>query len=143
MTRCRTAITWSFVLLVSVMGMSCSSYKGFELVATTAPPTDVSVSETSIILPQGIAVGALLLASGAEDKETGEVLVSIRSSNPSVINISPTVEQNVFVLYGVSPGTAVLTVDVEGQHNETIPATVKDSTAISNDASDADAQTDS
>jgi len=111
--------------LVGVLSMlSCNSYDGFELRAETTPPTDVTIDAGSVILPQGTAVGVLVLAPGAEDPETGEVYITVHSSDPSVINVWPTVEQNTFVIYGVSEGTAVLTVSIEDQDDESIPAKV-------------------
>ena len=123
----------SVLLAVGLLGVlatvSCNSYEGFELRAETTPPTEVTIDANSVILPQGTAVGVLVLAPGAEDPETGEVYVSVRSSDPSVINVWPTVEQNTFVIYGLSEGTAVLTILIDGQDDESIPAKVTTTSA--------------
>jgi hypothetical protein len=124
----------SALLAIGLLGLlttlSCDSYDGFELRVETTPPTDVTIDAGSVILPQGTAVGVLVLAPGAEDPETGEVYVAVRSSDPSVINVWPTVEQNTFVIYGVSEGTAVLTVLIEGEDDESIPAKVTTASTI-------------
>lgn len=114
--------------------LSCDTYDGFEMTAETSPPAAVTVDASSVIVPQGIAVAVSIRAPGAEDPETGEVYINLSSSDPSVINAWPTVERNVFVVYGVAPGTALLTVDVEGQDNETVPAKVTTPEGVSGDA---------
>ena len=113
----------------SLLVLSCNSYEGFQLRAETDPPADVTIDAASVIVPQGVAVGVLVLAPGAEDPETGQVYASVRSSDPSVINAWPTVEQNVFVIHGVGTGNAVLTIEIEGEDSESVPAKVTEPTA--------------
>ncbi|MFW5739179.1 MAG: hypothetical protein ACOC1F_02310 [Myxococcota bacterium] len=102
----------------------CSSYEGFELRSRSTPPVPVAVDAGSVMLPQGVAVAVQVIAPGAEDPQTGELYVGMRSSDPSVMAVWPTVEQGTFVVYGVSEGTAVLTVMFEDEDDETIPAKV-------------------
>jgi len=120
-----------FLAIAVVLGTTCSSYDGFELRLQTTPPGEVTVNAGSVILPQGMAVAVRVHAPGAQDPETGELYVSIESSDPSVLGVSPTVEQAGFVLYGTSEGTATLTVKVEGEDDKSVPAKVKRPTGVS------------
>jgi hypothetical protein len=109
---------------LAVSSFGCNSYDGFDLERTTTPPGEVSVTSSSVVLPQGVAVGVRVLAPGAEDPETGDVTAAMRSSNPVVLQVWPTTEQNTFVLCGGSEGTATITVLIDGQDDESIPAVV-------------------
>ncbi len=109
---------------LALTSLGCSSYDGFDLERTTAPPGEVSVTSTSVVLPQGVAVGVRVLAPGAQDPDTGDVTAAMRSSNPVVLQIWPTTEQNTFVLCGGSEGTVTITVLIDGQDDESIPAVV-------------------
>lgn len=111
-------------LTTALAGSACSSYEEFELRMITSPPGDVSVSGTSVVVPQGVVVGVQLRAPGAEDPETGMVYASMRSNNPAIVGVWPTVEENTFVICGVAEGTATITVSVDGQDDETLSATV-------------------
>lgn len=109
---------------LALASFGCSSYDGFDLERTTTPPGEVSVTSTSVVLPQGVAVGVRVQAPGAEDPDTGEVTAAMRSSNPAVLQVWPTTEQNTFVLCGGAEGTATITVLIDGQDDESIPAVV-------------------
>ncbi len=115
-----TALT----LLALTAVPACNSYEEFELRMITSPPGDVAVSGTSVVVPQGVVVGVQLRAPGAEDPETGMMYASMRSNNPAIVSVWPTVEENTFVICGVAEGTATITVSIDGQDDETLSASV-------------------
>ncbi|HNS96288.1 MAG TPA: hypothetical protein PKL73_04995 [Polyangiaceae bacterium] len=108
---------------ISLLG-GCSSDEGFDLERSTDAPGEVSVTASSVTLPQGVAVGVRLRLHRSEDPENGEFTTAMRSTNPQIVQVWPTTERNTFVLCGASEGVASVTVLVEAQDDRTIAVVV-------------------
>ena len=123
-------MTWfqaRILLTCAAMGavaLACDSYEGVTLAAITTTPLAASVSATAITLPAGVAVAVRVVAQGTSDPENDQPVIDITTGNPMVIGVDPTLEEGVFVLYGVEPGSTSIKVRVEGHGDETIPVTV-------------------
>lgn len=91
----------------------------------TTPPRSVTLNEQRVVVPVGLAVGFLALAtdeSGSPMPE--ETALGVATSDASVVGVDPSLEQDTFVLYGVALGTAELVLSVNGDLYETIPVDV-------------------
>ncbi len=112
------------IALVVLAG--CGQQPGVSLQARTQPPLDATLTENLIQIYAGIAVEvdttALVGGSPAQDGTT----VSLTSSNVNVLGADPAPDDGVFVLYGVTPGTADVHVYMNGEAAGDIPATVLD-----------------
>ncbi|MCL2822915.1 MAG: hypothetical protein FWD57_02895 [Polyangiaceae bacterium] len=111
-------------VLIAATPLGCNSYNGFKLEPYTEPPGDVVVTSTMVEIPQGIAVAVRAITSGGEDPDTGELYVVLRSETPQVLQVWPTTSENSFVICGVSEGTGIIKVYVDGQSDDTISAVV-------------------
>jgi len=114
---------WMAALVIAAV-TACDSYEGVSLEPTTSTPLSSSVNETAIMLPAGVAVGVRVIAQGTSDPENDQPVIDLTTGNGDVMGVSPTLEEGVFVLYGVSAGSTSIKVRVEGHGDENVPVTV-------------------
>jgi hypothetical protein len=104
--------------------LACDSYEGVTLEATTTAPLAASVDETAVNMPAGVAIAVRVVAQGTSDPENDQPVIDLSTGNADVLGVAPTLEEGVFVLYGVAPGSTSIKVRVEGHDDETVPVTV-------------------
>lgn len=90
----------------------------------TSPPIPVSLGSSAVTIPVGIAVAVSPIAidDGGDPMEDSQV--SLQSSNASVLGIDPATSDGLLVVYGIRPGQAMITVLVDGERADQIPAVV-------------------
>jgi hypothetical protein len=95
----------------------------------TGPSLGATVDEEGIVIPEGIAVS--VLAQPVDDDgdviDDEEIQISLATSDANVLGVKPAAvdERNVFVIYGVAPGSASVEARVDGEFVSTIPAAVQ------------------
>lgn len=109
------------IALASLTGCG-PSFDHLEFVQSTSPPLPVTLERTGVIVPVGIAVACTPIAmDGADPIE--DATVGLITTNPSIIDIAPAVDEG-YVIFGVSPGHAKISIFVDGEAVGTLPATV-------------------
>lgn len=124
------------VALAGLAAAACTpSYEYLDFSPQTTPPLAASFTQSQVTIPEGIAVGVAPVAMNEGEAITSDT-VSISSTDTSVLGVEPVSgasqgqssqgnsPQPTFVIFGVSPGSAGITVVVDGQEQQVIPATV-------------------
>lgn len=116
----------ALALLASSLGLGCGQVPGISFEPRTTPPLDTTLTENDIRIYAGIAVAVdAVPLSGGEPADDGTT-VSLTTTDANVLAIDPTPTDGVFVIYGVTPGTADVHVYMSGDAVGAIPATVLD-----------------
>jgi hypothetical protein len=119
--------------LVAAMSLAaltgCSGFDRIDFTFESAPPDNATVTYTDIRIHAGIAVGVLARPMDGNDEMDEDTDVVLESRNPSVLGVSRAVQEDEddppkFVLFGVSPGSTVVTVRIDGNVEGEIPANV-------------------
>jgi hypothetical protein len=116
--------------LLGLAAAGCTpSFDHLDFSPQTVPPLAISISPTEVQIPEGIAVAVAPVAMAQGEALTSSVVI-ITSTDTGVLGISPEngAPQNnapqTFVMFGVRPGSVGITVVVDGEEKEVIPATV-------------------
>jgi len=125
--------------LLPLLSVGCSDFDRLEFEPKSSPPASVTVTYEKITLIEGIAVGVRAVPVDTDDDEMDEeTVVDLISTSPTILGVSPGAEDDYytdeenrepaanwnFVLFGVSPGKASVTVSVDGERGGEIPVEV-------------------
>ncbi len=117
--------------LLGLAAAGCTpSFDHLDFSPQTVPPLAISLSPTEVQLPEGIAVAVAPVAMAQSDEALTSSVVSISSTDTGVLGVSPepivpeASAPQTFVIFGVSPGQAGITVVVDDEEREVIPAVV-------------------
>jgi hypothetical protein len=112
--------------LLGSLTMGCGpSFERLDFTFRTIPPAGVTVAHEGITIPAGVAVGLIVTPmDDSGDEMDEETRIVLESANPGIIGIDPALEERSFVLYGVGAGASGITVDIDGDYQGKIPATV-------------------
>ncbi|APR81381.1 Hypothetical protein A7982_06728 [Minicystis rosea] len=89
----------------------------------TSPPLTATLSSTLVSIPAGIAVAFDPLPREDDGELIEKVEVDLVSSNIGVLGVDHDTEDG-FVIYGVSEGSATISIFLDGEAVGTLPATV-------------------
>jgi hypothetical protein len=116
--------------LLGLAAAGCTpSFDHLDFSPQTSPPLVVTLTPTEVQIPEGIAIAVAPVAMAQSEALTSSV-VSISSTDVGVLGVSPEAGSppanapQTFVIFGVRPGQAGITVVVDGEEKETIPAEV-------------------
>ena len=123
MTRYQLAICASACSLIEAVP-GCTSNGGLKLEMTTNPPGEVVVSTTMIQIPQGVAVGIKASTKGSQSDDASDTYISLKSTNPAVVQAWPTTRDNTFAICGSSEGNTDIRVYIDGQDSDSVPVVV-------------------
>ena len=121
----RSLLSLAALSLASLATAACSpSYDHLDFSPQTTPPLAFTLTSAQVDLPAGVAVAVSPVAMAGQDKLDGSI-VGLTSTDVTILGIAPISGQaQGFVLFGVSPGTAGVTVTVDGDEKQVIPAQV-------------------
>ena len=94
-----------------------------ELAQRTSPPSATTLASDSVSIPVGIAVAVNPIPRDDSNERVEKVMVDLVSSDLGVLGIDPDVDDG-FVIYGVSEGSATISMFLDGDSVGTVPATV-------------------
>jgi len=105
---------------------SCSQQAGIDFEPQTQPPLDTTLTEDEIRIFAGVAVAVDAIPLSAGEPADDGTTVALESQDVNVLGVDPGASDGVFVIYGVSPGTAAVRVYMNSEPVGDIPATVLD-----------------
>jgi hypothetical protein len=110
--------------LVTSALMGCTpGYDHLDFAQRTSPPLPADLSANGVTIPVGIAVGIAPIAIDDSGDPMEDVNLSLVSSSSSILGLDGAGDDG-FVIYGVAPGQATISVFVDGTPVDTIPAVV-------------------
>jgi hypothetical protein len=116
------------VALLAVVGVGCSQPPPpitINFVPITTPISPVTLSATTISIPQGLAVAVHAQPFQSGQQMDSSTTVSFSQDTAGVLGMDPsTLGDFPFVIYGVSQGTSTVNVVVNGSTVGQIQATV-------------------
>jgi hypothetical protein len=118
------AMTGALACALSCATGCSPSFDHLDFKPQTTPPLSITLASDQVEVPAGIAVDVAPVAM-AGDQALDKSIVQITSTDPTVLGIAPVSgKAGSFVIFGVSTGKASVTVTVDGDPKETIPAQV-------------------
>jgi hypothetical protein len=100
-------------------------YDGLDVELYSTPPRPVDVSDRGFEVPAGIAVVIdVAPRSDARIEYYEDDEVELYAEDEDVLRVDPTEKSRRFALIGVKPGETCVWVEVLGEREECIPATV-------------------
>jgi hypothetical protein len=109
--------------LASLGAVACGpSYDHTDFTMRTSPPVPVSITNDHFTVTEGIAVGFIAQPMSGTKPMDGDY--AIETSDASILGVSKGNADHSFVVWGVSPGTTVVRVRLDGNDEAQIPATV-------------------
>ncbi|MBI4705156.1 MAG: hypothetical protein HY744_28955 [Deltaproteobacteria bacterium] len=122
--RGRTPLAWAGIAAFCVAAFGACGIDPEFVRAGSAKALDLGeVTVEQIRIRTGIAIGVRVTDDGEALDADAEV--DMGSSAPEILSVAPTLESDVFVVWGVRPGSATVTLRVDGDQWE-IPAVVVD-----------------
>ena len=88
----------------------------------TEPEPSIEITAQSVRLLDGIAVQVRIEIIGDDGESMDDV--ELKSTDPSVFDVTPSFRKNLYVLFGRAPGNAKLAIHSEGRKVGTRPVTV-------------------
>jgi hypothetical protein len=124
-TGARVAATIALIL-AAVGTTGCGpDFGSVNFTNRTTPPVETVVDFEGISIRVGIAAGVITTPLDENGKAMDEdTIVDLQSLDPRIVGVDPVIEAGSFVIYGVSPGTTSIGVDIDGTHEADIPVTV-------------------
>lgn len=114
-----------FALLLLALPACNPMYGHLEIDLASSPPVPVRIRNDEIEVPVGVAVAVAVEPKSGNDYEYfKDDEVELDTEDRQVLRVDPTADPRRFVLTGVRPGQTCITVDVLGEREECIPATV-------------------
>ncbi|MBI5538175.1 MAG: hypothetical protein HY898_35965 [Deltaproteobacteria bacterium] len=104
----------------AVVGLGCAQFERVDFEYRTEPPLETRLTWDDGTIPEGIAL-AVIARPVPDDSET---TVELSSTDPKVLGVSPGPDKRIWVIYGVSPGTAAVSVKVDYSWKRNILVTV-------------------
>ncbi len=112
-----------FPLLLALGAAGCApSFDHLDFQMSTTPPLPVTLNNSQIEVPEGIAVAFVPVPMAGTDKLDKTVVLT--STDPGILDVAPEASGKGFVLFGVARGNAGVQVVVDGEKQEIIPAVV-------------------
>lgn len=112
----------------------CSGFERIDFVYDTSLPVDVLLNDEQIRIPEGVAVITQALPTASDGVMARSTEVQLTSKDPGVLGIALALPEDFkdtdenaqwsFVLFGVKPGTTMVTVRIDGAMEGEIPAFV-------------------
>jgi len=110
------------VLALSAIAGCGPHFDHLDFIERTTPPMTVSLLSTGVSIPEGIAVAFTPLAmDGSTRMEDAQV--DLVTSDDGVLGLDRAEDEG-FVMYGVHPGHANISIFVDGEAVGTLPASV-------------------
>jgi hypothetical protein len=108
---------------VAALAGCTPAFDHVEFQATTSPPLPADLASHQVTIPEGIAVAFTAVAFAADGSTFDKTQVGFLSTSTGVLGVEPA-QGGGFVVFGVEPGEAALSVTLGGNEVGTIPATV-------------------
>lgn len=115
---------------IAIMSLGCEPQLArIDMQARTTPPGSVGLTEQGMTIATGLAVGFVAVALDESDSPMPpETTLEMASTDPTIAGVDPSLEAGTFVIYGVAPGSAEVTVGVDGEFYQSIPVVVTEPT---------------
>lgn len=114
------------LILAAVGATGCGpDFGSLKFTKRTTPPVETVVDFDGISIRVGVAAGVITEPLDDDgDVMDDDTTVDLQSVDPRIVGVDPVIEAGSFVIYGVSPGTTSIGVDIDGNHEADIPVTV-------------------
>jgi hypothetical protein len=111
-----------WLVAAAALTMGCSHEYSVELRLVTDAPLDVIISDTEIIVPEGMAVGVRPIPY--RDGDRIDDVVEFVPARPGIIGMDPGVEEGIWVFYGEEAGSVSVEVTFDEEYRFDLRAEV-------------------
>lgn len=119
----KSLFAFTLALALGALAGCAPRYDHLEFTQRTSPPLPASLAPSGVSIPVGVAVAIAPIAIDDGGDPMEDVNLALVSSNSGVLGLDSAGDEG-FVLYGASVGQATISVFVDGDPVDTIPAVV-------------------